>query len=161
MADDLSFLQSPIPEASNPAEQIDDYVKWAFEQAALIKAGRFDQVDILNVAEEIEDVGKSEIRAFESHLEVVLIHMLKWDFQPAKRSRSWDASIFSNRHRILRLLKVNPSLRARQEASIEAAYEFARRSAARQTRLDLASFPEACPYDWSQIMESPYDFGRS
>ena len=118
MADDLSFLQSPIPEASNPAEQIDDYVKWAFEQAALIKAGRFDQVDILNVAEEIEDVGKSEIRAFESHLEVVLIHMLKWDFQPAKRSRSWDASIFSNRHRILRLLKVNPSLkRGRRQVS--------------------------------------------
>ena len=74
---DETLLIGPVREKLG----VDDYYRWALEQAALIRAGRFSEVDIVNVAEEIEDVGKSELRAFRSNLEAILVHMLKWNYQ--------------------------------------------------------------------------------
>ena len=90
-----------------------DVYQWAMDQSVLIRAGRFDEVDWINVADEIESVGKSEIRALVSNLEIVLTHMLKWDHQPARRGRSWVKSINVHRVHIEQDLDDSGSLRAK------------------------------------------------
>jgi len=74
-----------------------DVVVWANEQAALLRSGRFDQLDLTHIAEEIEDVGKSEQRKLASRMAVLLMHLLKWQYQPVKRSMSWDRTIKEQR----------------------------------------------------------------
>jgi len=70
-----------------------DIIAWANEQAAFIRAGRFDLLDLEHIAEEIEDVGKSEQRELASRMAVLLAHLLKWQYQPARRGSSWDKTI--------------------------------------------------------------------
>ena len=144
------------PEDAAALPRIDDTCRWAFEQAAHLRAGRFDQVDVANVADEIESVGKSEFRSFASGLEVILLHMLKWEHQRSKRSRSRVFSILEHRRRVRDDLDDNPSLKAREAEAIGRAYGTARLRASRQTRLRLGTFPEECPYGWERIMEAPH-----
>ena len=132
-----------------------DVYKWALEQAALIRAGRHQDVDWVNVADEIESVGKSEFRALKSLVEVIVVHMLKWDHQE-KRSRSWINSIEESRDYVLENLSDNPSLKIRKEEAIEVAYRLGRRAAARQTDSNVTNFPPVCPYDWDAIMTRPF-----
>ncbi len=75
----------------------DDFALWSAEQAAFIRAGKFDRVDLENVAEEIESLGKSDKRQIRSRLQVLMLHLLKWERQPAERSRSWSSSIRDQR----------------------------------------------------------------
>lgn len=137
--------------------RVADYYAWGSEQAAHIRAGRFDLVDILNVADEIEDVGKSDYRALESRLEIVLLHILKWDHQPARRSRSWSDSIFENRLQLEKLLRHSPSLKRRLEDAVVEAFADARRRASRETGLPLSSFANRCPYAIDDILDKPYE----
>ena len=137
-----------------------DIYRWAVEQAALIREGRFDQVDIINVADEIEDVGRSDYRALESRISVVLLHIIKGDYQPRRRSRSWSNSIFEHRLQIERLLKQSPSLQRRLPGAVAEAYSDARRLAAREAGLILQDLPEACSYEWSDILMRPYERGE-
>ncbi len=152
-----SSARSPEDQAIAELPRIDDTYRWAFEQAAHLRAGRFDQVDILNVADEIEGVGKSEFKSFASGLEVVLLHMLKWDHQPSRRSRSWVFSILEHRRRVTQDIDDSPSMGARRAEAIHRAYGTARLRAARETKLRRDVFPAACPYTWDQIMEAPYE----
>ncbi len=135
---------------------VDDYYRWALEQAALIRAGRFSEVDIVNVAEEIEDVGKSELRAFRSNLESILVHMLKWNYQAERRTCSWELSIFEHRNRVHETLLDSASMGAEWDNVLTRAYRLARCRAARETNLPLRNFPQNCPYDRSEIMEADY-----
>ena len=137
--------------------RVADYHAWGSEQAAHIRAGRLDLVDILNVADEIEDVGKSDYRAMESRLEIVLLHILKWDHQPERRSRSWSDSIFENRLRLEKLLRQSPSLKRRLEEAVAGAFADARRLASRETGLPLSSFADRCPYAMTDILDKPYE----
>ena len=89
-----------------------DVVAWATEQAALLRSGQFSAIDIENIAEEILDVGKSEQRELESRMAVLLAHLLKWQFQPERRSSSWEETIRVQRNRIERRLRKTPSLKA-------------------------------------------------
>ena len=82
-----------------------DIVAWANEQAAYIRAGRFDMLDLENIAEEIEDVGKSEQRELESRMAVLIAHLLKWQYQPTHRGVSWELTIKDQRRMVLRRLK--------------------------------------------------------
>jgi hypothetical protein len=93
-----------------------DVVAWANEQARLIRAGRFDLLDLEHLAEEIEDVGKSEQRELASRMAVLLAHLLKWQFQPERRSASWSRTIKEQRERITLALRRTPSLKATLEA---------------------------------------------
>lgn len=86
-----------------------DYCGWAMDQAAVVRAGRFDPIDRDNPAEEIESLGKSEKREIESRLVVVLLHLLKWQFQPEKRKGGWEAGIRVHRERLAKVIKENPS----------------------------------------------------
>jgi Domain of unknown function DUF29 len=135
----------------------EDYAGWATEQAALLKAGRFDALDVANLVEELEDVGKSEAHRLRSALTIILAHLLKWDHQPGRRSRSWAGSIRIQRVHAQRTLKENPSLKPRVPHIIEEAYEIARLEAAEETGIEEDVFPVDCPYDWDAIMSRAHD----
>src|SRR5437660_10075052 len=88
-----------------------DLYSWAAEQAALLRAGRIAEADVLNIAEEIDDVGNEQYDKLESALRIILIHLLKWDHQPERRSRSWRGSILAHRNHVRRVLRKNPGLK--------------------------------------------------
>jgi Domain of unknown function DUF29 len=147
---------APVPEAGRPLYETDLHA-WAVEQARLLRDGRFDLIDAENIAEEILDVARTEYRVLESALRVVLIHMLKWDHQPERRSRSWENTIQEHRNRVRDQLADNPSLKPRQDEAVERAYRDARLRASSETGMDVGRFPETCPYDWDAIMERGFE----
>jgi len=98
-----------------PARYDQDLYSWAVEQAALLRAGKIAEADARNIAEELDDVGNEQYDKLESALRVILLHLLKWDHQPGRRSRSWYASIKVQRNHVTRVL------RALLEAPISAA----------------------------------------
>ncbi len=128
-----------------------DVVAWAEAQAEALRAGRFDELDLENLAEEIADVAKREAQAVESHLETLILHLLKWRYDPDHRSRSWEGTIRVARHKIAKLLRDSPSLRPRMPALLEDAYPDARVRAGVETGLPEATFPTACPFTLDQI----------
>ncbi|WP_158809162.1 DUF29 domain-containing protein [Beijerinckia sp. L45] len=130
-----------------------DLYQWSIEQASHLRAGRLDLVDILNVADEISDVGHSEYDKLERALAVLLQHMLKWDLQAERRSRSWETTIEEQRARTVKQLKRNPSLKSKLDDILVDAFATARRSAYSETGLPKKLFPDACPYSWSDVMD--------
>ena len=148
--------RSARPAAGNGQERAGydrDLYSWAVEQAALLRAGRIAEADVLNIAEEIDDVGNEQYDKLESAIRVILLHLLKWDHQPERRSRSWHLSIQVQRKHVQKVLRKNPGLKPHIEEAIVEAYEVARLEASGQTSLDTDSFPLECPYGWDQLME--------
>lgn len=148
----MSHAPAAKPPAMAPLHERDLYA-WSQEQARLLLAGRLDEIDAENIAEEVLGVGRAEYRILESALRVLLTHMLKWDYQVDKRSRSWKATIAIQRRHALRQLEENPSLKARRDEAVENAYRDARKSAFSETGIRLETFPEACPYNWDAISQ--------
>lgn len=135
-----------------------DYAAWAFHQAMLLRSGQVHLLDRAWIAEELDSLGKQEFQRLESALRLVLQHMLKWDHQPALRSRSWTNTISVQRGTAERLLRENPSLKQRRDEAIAGAFADARRYASSETDLPLKTFPETCPYGWDAIMSRPFDW---
>ncbi len=133
-----------------------DYSRWLFENARLLREGRFSEVDIANVVEELEDMGRSEYRAVASHICVLLLHLLKWEHQPQHRSSSWRGSVFNARRAIAKRLQESPSLRARLAEAIAEEYGDARYNASNETGLPESSFPLDCPYAIEQVLDQDY-----
>ncbi|MFW6295672.1 MAG: DUF29 domain-containing protein [Halothece sp.] len=131
-----------------------DFYAWTQEQANLLRTGKLHQIDWQNIAEELEDMGRSEKRQLESRLEVLIMHLLKWQFQPNLRSRSWELTIKEQRLRIERLLDENPSLKSNLDNALEKVYPLAILSAEKET--GLSSFPSTCPYHLSEILSSEF-----
>jgi hypothetical protein len=138
--------------ASNQSLYDRDFYAWANEQAALLRAGRFQEVDLENVAEEIESVGRSEKRELMSRLEVLLLHLLKWRYQPSHQGKSWQRTINEQRRRTVRHLNDNPSLQALLPEIMAEAYEDAIGDAENETGLDRTAFPASCPWTFEQIV---------
>jgi uncharacterized protein DUF29 len=134
----------------------EDFVLWTQHQAALIRAGRFELVDWANVAEEIEAMGSRERRELGTRLKVLLMHLLKWQFQSQRRSRSWRATINDQRDEIEQLLADDPSLRREIDALMRKRYPTARTNAAAETDLGLRALPGRCPYSAEQVLDSRY-----
>jgi len=130
-----------------------DLYTWAVEQAALLRSGRVEEVDALNIAEEIDDVGNEQYDKLESTLWLILLHLLKWDHQPERRSRSWRLRILVQRKHVDKVLRKNPGLKPFISEAIGDAYGVARLEAAKQTHLDEDGFPEQCPYSWDEITQ--------
>ena len=128
-----------------------DVVAWAEGQAEALRARRFDDLDLENLAEEIGDVSRREAEALESHLETLLMHLLKWRHDPDHRSRSWQGTIRVARHKMAKLLRDSPSLRPRLPTLVEDAYPAARIRAGVETGLAEETFPAACPFTLDQI----------
>ena len=132
----------------------DDFYAWTQEQAQLLRTGKFNQIDFHYIAEEIEDMGRSEKRELESRLELLLMHLLKWQFQPNLRSRSWQLTIKEQRLRLEKLLAENPSLKSFLADSLEKIYQLVIISAERET--GLSSFPQICHYSMTDIFISEF-----
>jgi hypothetical protein len=130
-----------------------DFYVWAKEQASLLRAGRFSQIDIEHVAEEIEDLGKRERRALESRLGVLLGHLLKWCYQgDYPYWKSWRATIRAQRRSLERLLQDNCSLRANLEHVVERSYLDGLDLAVAETPLDYDALPSTCPWSIEEIL---------
>ncbi len=131
----------------------DDIVAWANEQARLLREGQFDRLDILHIAEEIEDVGKSEQRELASRMAVLLAHLLKWKYQSDRRGRSWEGTIRTQRRAIALRLERTPSLKAilRDAAWWEETWADAVAATTLETGLD--TFPNDCPWPQSDILQ--------
>ena len=140
----------PAAEPAGAAYERDLYT-WSQEQARLVREGRWDAVDRENVAEEIESLGREQFNKLVSALRVLMLHMLKWDHQPERRSRSWVLSIKTQRHDLDDVLADNPGLKPRILQALERAYRNARTDAARETGLEEDAFPAACPYSFDDI----------
>jgi hypothetical protein len=145
------------PPARGRTRYADDLYTWAREQVALLRAGRLAEVDVEQVAEELEDLSKREFSKLYNCLRVLLMHMLKWDQQPEHRTPSWIYSIREQRRRYERLLRESPGLRSRLDEALADAYPDARDWAADETHLPPDEFPSACPYTWDEIRERPFD----
>jgi hypothetical protein len=144
---------SPVARSATPYAQ--DVYTWSVEQAALLRAGRIAEADAANIAEELDDVGSELHFKLESALRLVLLHLLKWDHQPERRTRSWWSTIRVQRNRVRDLLQDNPGLKSRVDGAVTRGYRDGRLQAAAQTHLPLKTFPSTCPYSWKQIMERP------
>jgi hypothetical protein len=139
-----------------PVAYEQDIYGWAQRQAGLLRAGRLAEIDTENLAEEIESVGRAEYDKLESALRVLLSHMLKWEYQPERRSRSWALTIREQRNRLKKWLRHNPSLKGVLDELLIDAYADSILDAVRETDLPDDIFPETNPYDWAAITEQAY-----
>jgi hypothetical protein len=130
-----------------------DFYAWANEQAELLRAGRLSEADIEHIAEEIESMGRSEKRELVNRLAVALLHLLKWQYQPALRGNSWRLTLEEQRNQLEDHLADNPSLKSVVEETIARAYRNAILGAVRETGLDRDAFPTICPWSSQQIMD--------
>jgi hypothetical protein len=130
-----------------------DLTLWAKDTAQLLRERRWDAIDWEHLIEEVEDLGKSERSAIASQMERIMVHLLKWQYQPQRRSDSWLDSINDGRSQIRRKIEDSPSLRSHPEQVLEKEYVRARREAARQTGLEISVFPELCPFIIEQVIE--------
>lgn len=135
-----------------------DFYAWTKTQAAALSQGHLGELDLQNLAEEIESLGKRDVRSLRSALEIVLLHLLKWRYQPEMRQtgHSWEDSISEHRHRIELIADDSPSLRRQIPELAERGYPRARREAARQTRLPLDTFPETCPWTLKEVLDEDF-----
>ncbi len=131
-----------------------DFYAWTQEQAKLLRSGQWQLIDVQNLAEEIADMGRAEKRELESRLEVLLMHLLQWQFQPCLRCRSWQLTIKEQRLRLQRHLKQNPSLKSVIPDLFTNAYRLAVVKAEQETGLDV--FPDVCPYDFEQMISEGF-----
>lgn len=132
-----------------------DVVAWANEQAAFIRQGKFDQLDLEHLAEEIEDVGKSEQRELASRMAVLLAHLLKYKFQPERNGSSWQSTINNQRKRIALRLKNTPSLKtvlSNQDWQTDIWLE-AVDIASKETNIHEDIFPEQCLWDMADVLK--------
>jgi len=130
-----------------------DFYLWTQQQAALVRQGEFNRVDLdwANIAEEIESMGRGQTHSLGSYLHNVILHLLKWQYQPERQGTSWQLSIVNGRYQIQRLLKDSPSLKPKVVSLLVDEYHQARHVAALETSLPLATFPEECPFTSEQV----------
>jgi len=133
-----------------------DFYAWLQQQARALRTRNFAHLDWDNLVEEIEDMGKSHHRALQSRLEVLLMHLLKWQFQPERQSRSWTFTIKEQRLRIGTLMRKNPSLQSQVPEALKEGYGYAVFAAAEETGLDNTTFPTECPWTFTQIMDEQF-----
>ncbi|MGA2590906.1 MAG: DUF29 domain-containing protein [Bryobacteraceae bacterium] len=134
----------------------EDFFEWTRRNAELLRAGQLDQADIGHIAEEIEDMGRRDLKELNSRMRVLLLHLLKRQLQPEKRSRSWDSTIVSQRIEIEDDLKQSPSLRAKLRTEFKDNYEKAVRRAIVETGLTRDRFPNECPFTLEQILDPEF-----
>lgn len=133
-----------------------DFVEWIAQAAELLKQGKFSELDIANLIEEVEDLGRSQKQALKSNLRVLLMHLLKWQYQPRKRSGSWRGSIVEHRKRIQDALEDSPSLKNYYSSVLADSYTTAREIAAHETGCSLETFPTECSYTAEKVLDSEF-----
>lgn len=133
-----------------------DFYGWTQEQAALLRAGRLSDLDIENLIEEVETMGRSEKRELESRLTGLLLHLLKWKYQESRRGRSWELSIIEQRLKFKQTLSENPGLNPQLAEIFQSAYEYAVIYAARETKISHKIFPSTCPWSLEEATQADF-----
>lgn len=133
-----------------------DYLRWLEDQVHYLRAGELDRLDREHLSEELEGMSRSERRQLRNRLIILVMHLLKLQCQPERRSRSWDVTVITQRIDIHLLLKESPSLRPTLAATLAEIYETARCGAAKETGLALSLFPSVCPFTLDQVLDADY-----
>ncbi|HAX78289.1 MAG TPA: DUF29 domain-containing protein [Cyanobacteria bacterium UBA11372] len=133
-----------------------DFVGWVETTVEQLRTQDYANVDWENLIEEIEDMGKSEKRAIYSNLKILLLHLLKYRYQPEKRSNSWLASMVEHRQRIKKAFKESPSLQPYFTEIFNECYQDARELAAAETGMAIDEFPAETPFTHEEVLNSDY-----
>jgi hypothetical protein len=133
-----------------------DFHAWTQEQAEKLRARAHNDIDWENAAEEIESLGRSDRREISRRLGVLLVHLLKWQFQPSNRKTGWLSTIREQRHRIKGLIDESPSLKTYPGRELSREFTLARQNAADETGLPEAEFPKTCPYTVGDVLNPAY-----
>jgi hypothetical protein len=133
-----------------------DFCLWLEQQAALLREGRFDELDLGNLIEEIEAMARKDRKGVKSDLVVLLTHLLKHQFQPEQRSSGWRGSIVEHRQRLRYDFEESPSLRPHADEVFARAYADARERASAETGLPLRAFPKSSPYTLAQTLDPKF-----
>lgn len=135
-----------------------DFYSWTQRQAKLIREGRLAELDLENILEEIESMGRSDYRALQSRLEILFMHLLKWEYQPEKRQmgHSWERTIREQRKQARRILQDSPGLKNKIDAMLPVAYKRAVEDAAEETGLSPSTFPKERPWSYEQVMNTEF-----
>jgi hypothetical protein len=135
-----------------------DFYAWTQHQAALLRARKVQTLDLANLAEEIESLGRSDKRELGNRLRILVLHLLKWCYQPDGRleGHSWEDTIWEQRTQLMLLLEESPSLQRELPARLARHYPLARRDAARETGLPLPTFPATCPWPLARVLDETF-----
>jgi hypothetical protein len=133
-----------------------DFYAWTMENADLIRKGKLADLDLEHIAEELETMGRSERRELLSRLTVLLAHLLKWQYQPERRSTSWQLTLKVQRRDANRVLEDNPSLKAQRAELLADAYRTAVLIAASETNLAEHAFPSHCAFTFEQVLDEAF-----
>ena len=133
-----------------------DFYGWTQEQADLLQQRQFDKVDLQHLVEELQSMGARERRELVNRLCVLLMHLLKWQYEPDRRGRSWVNSIREQRRMIPKHIRDNPSLKVQFGELWDEAYEDARKEAAEETSMPVQTFPMACPWTYEQAIDPDF-----
>ncbi len=133
-----------------------DFCLWLEETAALLKARKFEKLDVENLVEEIECMGRSEKKSVESNLEVILVHLLKYKYQPKKRSNSWRVTLLEHRRRLKRDFRISPSLKRYFLEIFADCYQGARKLASVATAMAITTFPRESPFTPEQVLDEDF-----
>ena len=155
-----TLTKSPPREAAHSSAYEKDFHAWLLSQVSALRERRFRDLDLENLIEEVEELARSLARELRNRLKVVLVHLLKWQFQPSRKSASWDLTLLEQRDQLAQLLEQNPSLRQQVPQLIEKAYPAAGKTAAKEMQLDSSqwqrTFPAQCPWTPAQILDEDY-----
>jgi hypothetical protein len=133
-----------------------DFYAWTQEQARLLRERRWADLDLANLVDEVEGVGKSEKREIRSRLEILIAHLLKWKLQPGGRGSSWRATIFEQRQQISDIVHDSPSLQEFQRKQVCAVYRAARLLAGKETGIAFGLFPDQCPFSTNEVLDPEF-----
>ena len=136
-----------------------DFYRWTIEQSRLLALGKLEGLDLVNLVEEIESLGKQQQQELRNRLGILLGHILKWEYQPEKRSKSWRVTIRGQRREIKFLLAKNPSLKSYLNEAISLAYMQGVDLVVEETPLDDQDLPQVCPYQIEQIFDASFPQG--
>jgi hypothetical protein len=159
-------MQAPEvnPKAANSMSELKlyeaDFYAWTQEQARLLRNQQWSWIDLPNLIEEIESLGKQQRQELRNRLSVLLGHLLKWEYQPQRRSRSWLATLRIQRLDLTELLEDNPSLKPYVEDALRAAYLRGVELAVGETDLPGSTFPTNCPYNLAEILDRRFYPGK-
>lgn len=134
----------------------EDFNLWIDTTAKILRERQIEQLDFKNLIEEVESMGRSEKDALESNFVVVLMHLLKYKYQPQRRSNSWLSSIYEHRRRIRRAFSKSPSLKNYLNEVFAECYQDARQEASLETGLPLEVFPIECPFNVEETLNPDY-----
>lgn len=150
----MARAKEEVREASGLYER--DFYLWVEEQVRLLEEGRLDELDVTNLIDEVGDLGRGQKRSIRNNLVILLVHLLKYAFQPDRRSTGWRGSIVEPRRRILEEIEDSPSLRTYPGEVVNRCYESAREQAAAETGLPQDRFPENNPFSTEEVLRPEF-----